>query len=86
MTKTKTKLKFPKFYICERGVFYEGQTLAHYCSNGKTLYYVDNVVLEKFIVHYHNYMPALYFRILEKKYKRFTLPVEQLGIFYKKLS
>ncbi len=85
MAKTKTIVSFPKFYICKYGAFYEGEELAHYCySSNNHYYYCNNIILEKFIVHYNNYKPCLYFRFTEKSQK-FTLPVEQLGIFYRKI-
>lgn len=82
---TKTTIKFPKFYVCKYGVFYEYEQLEHYCVSDKNYYYVNDVILEKFIVHYKNYEPCLYFRFrdIDKK-QLFTLPVEHLGIFYRK--
>lgn len=44
----------------------------------------QNVVLDKFIVHYKNYLPTLYFRISNFITKeKWTLPVEYLGNLYK---
>lgn len=87
MTNCKIAITFPKFYICKYGAFYEGQRLAHYCKSSGHLYYVDDVILEKFITHYYNYVPRLYFRYKELSTKnQTTLPVEHLGIFFRKIK
>lgn len=81
---TKTTTKFPKFYICKYGAFYEGQELErYYWSAGDNYNYAYNVILDKFIVHYSNYIPRLYFRAIEGR-KSFTYPVEQLGTAFRK--
>lgn len=82
----KTTCNFPKFYICKYGAFYEGERLAQYCwSGGDNYYYSTDVIIEKFVVHYHNYQPYLCFKFHEVgKARSFTLSVDQLGICYRK--
>ena len=85
MIRSKTITDFPKMYICKYGIFYEGQRLSQYCQNSGYFYYVRDVILERFIIHYHNYLPYLYFRYIEVgSSKKFTMSVEQLGIYFKK--
>lgn len=81
---TKTTTRYPRIYINKYGLFFEGQKLCHYCKSGNYFYYVDSVILDSFIIHYHNYKPSLYFRIDEGNCRKFTLPVSQLGIFYRR--
>lgn len=46
--------------------------------------YYRDVVLDKFIIHYHKYLPELYFRISNYVTKdKMTLSAEQLGKLYK---
>ena len=86
MASTKTKLNFPKFYACKYGVFYEGQTLEQYCCSGNQYSYSNDVILVKFVVHYQNYKPVLYFQFHDVgKTRVFSLPVDgYLGILYRK--
>lgn len=73
-----------KYYICQYGVFYEGQRLAEYCQTGGHMYYLEDIIIDKFIIHYYKYVPHLYFRFNIVGTKKFyTLPVERLGVFYK---
>lgn len=84
---TKTTYDFPKFYICKYGAFYEGEVLKHYCwSGGNNYSYVNDIVIDKFITHYYNYVPTLFFRFhVVGKSKISTLPCEgYLGILYRK--
>lgn len=83
---TKTTCKYPKFYICKYGAFYEGEILEQYCCQGSYYYYVNDIILKKFVVHYVNYLPRLFFVSQElNKTRTFTLPVEQLGVNYRKI-
>lgn len=74
-----------KFFINEYGVFYEGQILEQYAGVGECLNYIQDVYIDKFIIHFkkgQNY--RLYFRICNFVNKnKFTLPVNLLGINYK---
>lgn len=76
----KTATRFPKFYVNKYGVFYESQRLYQYCRSSKdNFYYLCPVILEKFITHYYNYVPEMYFRFHEEGKKRtWTLPCERL--------
>lgn len=81
--------KIPKFYICKYGAFYEGEEVKNYCTSGENYYYSKNVIIEKFIVHYYDYVPTIYFKFreIEHKSKTFTLPCEgYLGIYYRKIG
>lgn len=83
--KTKTITKDTKFYICEYGIFYEGQILEQYAGIGNIKNYIQDVVLDKFIVHFKegkNF--TLNFRITNFVTKeKVTLPVDLLGVNYK---
>lgn len=83
---TKTLFRYPKFYICKYGAFYEGEVLERYCCESSYFYYAYDVILKKFLVHYNNYVPHLYFiaQHIDTK-KSFTVSVEQLGIYYRKI-
>lgn len=86
---TKINTDFPKFYICKYGAFYEGQKVAQYCrSGGQNYYYSSTVIIDKFIVHYCDYLPYLHVRFRELHTKRtWTLPCEgYLGIYYRKIK
>lgn len=83
----KVKNNFPKFYICKYGAFYEGERLSQYCRSGKShYYYVADVIIDKFLIHYIDYKPVMYFKFHEvDKKQTWTLPVEgYLGILYRK--
>ena len=85
MNRSKTTINFPKIYICKYGLFFESQKLSQYCENSGHFYYVRDVILEKFIIHYYNYLPRLYFRYIEvNTCKKFTMPVEQLGVYFRR--
>lgn len=61
---TKTLTKDTKFYICKYGIFYEGQVLEQFAGIGEHKNYIQDVILEKFIIHFkagQNY--TLHFRM-----------------------
>lgn len=75
-----------KYYLCKFGLFYEGEELEKYCYNNNSFYYQENIILDKFIVHYYNNVPKLYFRFRNFRNKvTYTIPADQLGVFYKKI-
>lgn len=83
--KTSTLTKDTKFYINEYGIFYEGQIIEQYASSGGNKYYVQDVIINKFIVHFKKGESIkLYFSISNLVNKqKFTLPVNLLGTYYK---
>lgn len=87
MNTTKIKTDFPKMYICKYGVFYEGERLEQYCQSSGHYYYFTDIILIKFVTHWKNYKPSLYFQFHEYDKKQiWRLPVSQLGIFFRKKS
>lgn len=83
--KTSTFTKDTKFYINEYGIFYEGQILEQYAGIGEYLSYLQDVIIDKFIIHFKKGESIkLYFRISNFNNKqKFTLPVNLLGTHYK---
>lgn len=83
--KVNTFTKDTKFYINEYGIFYEGQILEQYAGIGEHLNYIEDVILDKFIIHFKDGESIkLYFRIsFFNNKQKFTLPVNLLGTHYK---
>lgn len=79
-----TKLN-TKFFINQYGIFYEGQVLERYCCERGHFYYVEDIKIEKFVVHYKvGRNPNLYFRMSNFRTKAIdTISVNQLGTYYK---
>lgn len=80
-----TITKDTKFYINEYGIFHEGQILEQYFGIEERKYYNQDVVIDKFIVHFKPGRDiTLYFRISNfiNKEKN-VLPVNLLGTNYK---
>lgn len=83
--KTINFTKNTKIYINEYGIFYEGQILEEHAGVGEHKNYIQDVYIEKFIVHFKEGKNIrLYFRMCNFVNKqKFTLPVELLGKNYK---
>lgn len=84
----KENVKNTRYYINKYGIFYEGQLLYRYLWNNNVLYYNDEVILDKFIIHYRNREAKLFCRIFLKDSSRktdnyYTINVNQLGVNYK---
>lgn len=84
----KNIVKETRYYINKYGIFYEGQLLYRYLWNNNILYYNEEVILDKFIIHYRNREPKLFCRIFFKDSGRktnnyLTVNVDQLGEIYK---
>ena len=85
IVKNITFTKDTKIFINEYGVFYEGQILEQYVGVGEHKNYIQDVYIEKFIVHFKEGKNIkLYFRMCNFINKqKFTLPVDLLGKNYK---
>lgn len=74
-----------KSYISDKGIFYEGQILDKYITEKNNLVFQQKVYIKKFVIHYINDVPTLFFQFKNYKDKSiYTIPVEQLGVLYKK--
>lgn len=84
----KNTVKETRYYINKYGIFYEGQLLYRYIWNNGSLYYNEEVILDKFIFHYPKGELKLFCRIFFKDSGRktnnyLTVNVDQLGEIYK---
>ncbi len=77
-----------KFYICKYGIFYEGEELEEYVSSNGNTYYLENVILDKFIVHYNeDKTPYLCFRYKNFRNKvTWTQNCKVLGTYFRKIK
>ena len=58
--------------------------MEEYVTDRGNWYYKQDIIIDKFIVHYKNYLPTLHFRFSNFVTKeKWTLPVEHLGIQFR---
>lgn len=77
-------LSLVKAYVCKYGTFFEGQILDKYITEKGIFLFQEKVYIKKFVIHYHNGNPFLYFQFGNFRNKNiYSINSDQLGIYYK---